>query len=488
MRQIALAVILLTILLIPPQAAAFTFGPFLPQAPIIPQFPITPDDERRFGFGFVNIGWMRSRFWTADNFFNGMFLTPPYPSTVQFVMGAGINQFGNNGHNNFLLRVMERASEYPNIKITLIAGWRDFDNPVERRAYVDFVDLIGDSPWAFTVAALGLDQEHVRTEGGPVKPNASRRAEIMDWMQALSLAKGFRFVSYFPQSFNAEDLTSDGRRGTAEFEAIMARWEWQMHTNWPSGDHLRALRDGGVGKSTFVGQSVGLDGGMIFPSPGCEAPFDSATPGYSIVRFEEGHMPSAEDQELYWDPVQRWAGKDSKLKPTFLPCHNVLNGEDGFDPSIKEIMRAWSVRPIQNGLFMHMVTGASRWGHSDQALERPFSGDLSAGMTSIWTDETTLLFWNTQFRGQMWDWILNNPNDFLLGTDPATTPPPPPPPPDGNGDLPDPDPPDMPPPDQSPGVINFIISKIQAGLQVVVNQIQGFIDAITGFFGGFFGG
>ena len=45
--------------------------------------------ERKFGFGFVNPGFLIVKGYSSDQFFDAMFLTPPYPSSVQFIYDQG---------------------------------------------------------------------------------------------------------------------------------------------------------------------------------------------------------------------------------------------------------------------------------------------------------------------------------------------------------------------------------------------------------------
>jgi hypothetical protein len=68
--------------------------------------------ERRFGFGFVDIGGLLTFGYNATQFYDGMFKTPPYPSTwMAGMIASGTGTFDPTQNTvKFLVSVMNGAA------------------------------------------------------------------------------------------------------------------------------------------------------------------------------------------------------------------------------------------------------------------------------------------------------------------------------------------------------------------------------------------
>src|SRR3972149_10778836 len=124
---------------------------------------VEAQQERRFGFVFVGIGGLAVQGYTADQFFNGYFLTPPYPSTVHFMITAQSNEFVQQLYRDFMSTMMTGSAQYPNIKLGLHVA---FNTSNEQRwtEFTSFLDFLNNRPDKNTIGFIGIAVEQWGTQ------------------------------------------------------------------------------------------------------------------------------------------------------------------------------------------------------------------------------------------------------------------------------------------------------------------------------------
>mgnify|MGYP001600761791 CR=1 FL=1 len=332
-------------------------GPITVYAPPPPPGPLA----RRFGFDYIGIGGLIVRGYTANQFFDGMFLTPPYPSTVNLHISAQGTEFSQTNMRNFMATLMSRASAYPNIKLGLNLGFNGQNEQkwAELDSYLTFLRARPD--WA-TIGRIGVFEFWYNLSEFP---NSTTERAALARMQAMVEGRGWQFIG-----------NAGGRYGSGGY----TEFSWIRGSNYPDGD-TQNLGWGDSRLSNSVGVSVGTDGHKIFPSPGCNS--FNGFPEWSVVALPLGFLPPA------------------GTPGTFSACR------ENFPPTIRQVLSSFRDNPLANRQWNYITAGNNAADHLDSS---PFINFIGASGRS-----TYFLWDHPGFRGEMNNWINENPGVFLQG-------------------------------------------------------------------------
>jgi hypothetical protein len=348
---------------------------------VVPRSQAAGSQDRRFGFGFVNIGALGVSGYNASTFFKAMFLTPPYPSTIQFLMNNGIFEVNDPNNQAFLLANMQMAQRYPAIHLGLTLAF-NISASSEWNSLQSFLNTLSSSPYRSSLSFIGFSQEQMPIISGG--PSAAQTDAAYARMNGMVTSAGFQFVSYYPQGWG----------GTSGNDM---NYLWMVHSNDPMGDDQATLSQG-AGQVNIVGQTVGLDGIQPFPSPGCSSwIYGVAEPAWSLQPFAEGFIPAL-------PPVLNMA-----------PCHNPQTSA-GFPATIDQVLSLEGSQPVANRQYLMMIAGNS----GDTFGAGISSANLTsfAGVSGI---STHFLWDNPQFRAEVDNWMKSHPGAFLAGNGTPTT-------------------------------------------------------------------
>lgn len=337
-------------------------GPITVNPPPPPPGPLV----RRFGFGYIGIGGLLVRGYSADQFFDGMFLTPPYPSTVNLHITAQGTEFLQSAIRNFMARLMFRASSYPNIKIGLHVAFDSTDNEPKWAEFTGFLDFLKARADWNTIGYIGVFeffQGLSSTTPGGRFANATEEMTIMNRMKLLIESRGWPFISY---ENTGSWLSDDLHPGSLIYA-----------NGYPNGD-TQFL--GKVG-STIVGGMIGSDGHKIFPSPGCNS--FNGFPEWSLQAFPQGYLP----------PIG--------TPGTFAACR------EAFPPTIRQFLGSLAIYPLQNRQWNYYIAGNNSSDHSDAAPLVNFIGASGRSTYFLWD--------HPGFRQEIQNWINENPGVLLQG-------------------------------------------------------------------------
>jgi len=338
-----------------------------------------PQVERRLGFGFIGVGGLIVSGYSPQEFFKGMFLSPPYPSTVEFTVqdnsGTGTVFEASSTQTQWLLSEMMLTSALPDIKIVIhvafnissAAAWSNFES--------GFLTTLMASAYSSTIGAVGFDieQSNVLTSKLPGCSGAVCFAAVwqgaLQRMEADVVADGWQFNSYYPQGISGVSNTSQ-------------YYFWQSSQPW--APQLSAY------SNNTVGINIGGAGLDPFPSPECDY---AGNPHWTIQPFPQGYFP---------DPSFPNSAPCSMAWPATLP--QVLQTET----QIPVAFRQWVIIYAGNN-----GTGFCSPSGCDYAKE--FLGGSGVMTTANWDNPT--------FRSAIYEWILTHANTYLLdgAQGPATT-------------------------------------------------------------------
>lgn len=338
----------------------------------------TTQIERRFGFGFIGIGGLIVQGYTPLAFFKAMFLTPPFPSTVELTVqdnsGTGAVFEQNGAQVQWLLSEMNLTSALPNVKIVVHVAFNISSSSAWSNFESGFMATLRASPYWDSIGAVGFDieQTNVLTENIPGCSGGSCFAGV--WEAALQrmetdvVADGWQFNSYYPQGISAVPDTSQ-------------YLFWQSSQPW--APQLSSY------SNNTVGINIGGAGLDPFPSPECDY---AGNPHWSLQPFPQGYFP---------DPSFPNSGPCSNAWPATLP--DVLQTEN----QIPVEYRQWVVIYAGNN-----GTGFCSASGCDYSKE--FLGGSGVMTTANWD--------NTEFRLAIYDWLQTHPNTYLLdGVQGSTT-------------------------------------------------------------------
>lgn len=340
---------------------------------IAPAKAIMPRDV---GFGFVSIGGLRVQGYTASTFFSAMFLTQPYPSTVELMMNNGINEITDTSNRAYLLSLMQMASSYPDVQLGLHVAF-DVSNLTQWGLFQTFLNTVAASPYKSSLGFMGFAWEQVSilttVHNGTYPTYASAQ------MQARLNTAGISFISYYCGTSFAPYLCLN-------------------HTNYPEGDNQADLT-AGSGHANMVGATIGVDGIQPFPSPGCTSVFGGAgMPAWSIQAYAQGFFGTGYNN--------------------IAACDNIIT-HAGYLATIDQVLAAEATLPSANSEYTFVIAGN---------MGSCFLGGTCAGgsgnlvsFTGVSGRTTHFLWDNPTFRQEMTNWLAANPGSYTLNSLGATT-------------------------------------------------------------------
>lgn len=360
-RDSALSCLLVATLLL--ASLAFLASPTTAQQASVPL-------ERRLGFGFIGVGGLIVSGYTPQEFFKGMFLTPPYPSTVELTVGdnsgVGAAFQQNSTVTRWLLAEMQLVSALPSVKMVIHVAFNLSSTSAWAGLEGGMLATLKASVYSSTIGAFGFDieQTNVYTNSQPDCSGGSCFASLwqssLGTLSGLVTADGWQFNSYYPGGIS-------GVSDTSQYDY------WQSSQPW--APQLSAY------SPNTVGINIGGNGLDPFPSPECDY---AGNPHWSITPFPQGYLP---------DPSFPNSGPCSEAWPATLD--QVLQVEN----SIPVTYRQWVVIYAgNNGTGFCSATGC------DYASD--FVGGSGVSTSANWD--------NPAFRDAIYDWIQSNPNTYLL--------------------------------------------------------------------------
>jgi hypothetical protein len=330
----------------------------------------SPAPERRLGFGFIGVGGLIDAGYTPQQFFKGMFLTPPYPSTVELTVednsGTGAVFQQNSTVTRWLLAEMQLVSTLPDIKMVVHVAFDLSSTSAWANLEGGMLASLKESQYSSTIGAFGFDieQTNVLTNNQPGCSGGSCTISI--WQTSLLtlslavIADGWQFNSYYPQGISAVPDISK-----YDYWQSSQPWAPQLSVYSPN----------------TVGINIGGNGLDPFPSPECDY---AGNPHWTITPFPQGYFP---------DPSFPNSGPCSAAWPATLD--QVLQIEN----SISATYRQWVVIYAgNNGTGFCSPTGC------DYASD--FVGASGISTSANWD--------NPAFRDAIYEWIQSNPNTYFL--------------------------------------------------------------------------
>jgi hypothetical protein len=235
---------------------------------------------RRLGF------WLQesNSFPPPQAFFNAMFLSPPYPSSLEVMIFAPmqdqINNFSPGAANSFTAKsinfwgtVAQLADSYPNIRLIFDIAFDPYSSVYGLASYQMIVNSLAKHP---SVYGLGVEGEYT-----------PETLSMMTTAMSYSAAFGKQFVNYYADS---------GALPSGAYQIV--------HTNFPGGDsggydQVETLQTSDAGS---VGIDSGYYGNFAFPAsincPIGQSSITSSTAGWNqcVVRTELGTAVSLPQQ------------------------------------------------------------------------------------------------------------------------------------------------------------------------------------------------
>ncbi len=257
----------------------------------VPSTATSPSNaDRHFGF-WVSGNLIGKPFYPSPTVFaDAMFLTPPYPSSAEFMMFGAYKDIqagtSNPADGQFtasdlgeLDGIASVADSYPNIEINVMVALGDLSSPLALKYFQYYTSNLAPYP---SIYSIGLEGEYSSNV------TVSNETPLMQAAQAA----GKQYIDYYKNS------------GVGSIIG---------HTNWPDGDFEGLL--GSFTGGSYVGISSGYDSN--FPFPGiCSLPSNPDDNNPSICGWTQAEV-GAELQYAVQQPtanrqfVQFTAGADS---------------------------------------------------------------------------------------------------------------------------------------------------------------------------------
>lgn len=352
--------------------------------------------ERRFGFGFVDVNGLLAGTspYSASQFYNGMFRTPPSPSTwmaglIENQQGTGnIGIFAPGSSTiNFLEAIMNSiAADGLNAKLVVMVGI-DIRQQANIDAVVSLVNYLNGLPTRGLIGGFGYRCEQTSVlSGGKTTPGAAAWDSAFSQVRAAVTAAGWPTIHYYPQGF-----------GGTTAEATLNGW--LRHTNFPQADPINTLDTLSSAFGPFIGITHGLDGPQLFvdangnlqPNLGCQG---SGNPDWQDQSMAKGFVPS---------PAPYGAIACSQAWP---PIIDYVFSRDGSNPLANRQWNFWIAGQNSSGYY-----------GSDNFLS--FPGVSGKNTHQLWDSAV--------FRNYMAAWLAANPGVFVQNSSGGPPPPPPPP-------------------------------------------------------------
>ena len=191
--------------------------------------------SRHFGF-WVSGNSVEFPHYVGTNFAIAMFLTPPYPSSMEFMAFGAMKDIQAGTTNpasgeftandiKFLKQVTSVTDQYPNIQINVMVALGSLENPLALTYFQYYVSQLASHP---SIYSLGLEGEY----------SSSVTAALEAPLQQAALSAGKQYIDYYKNAVGYQIL----------------------HTNWPMDNNWYL-----PSASNSVGFSAGYDSGFPFP-------------------------------------------------------------------------------------------------------------------------------------------------------------------------------------------------------------------------------
>lgn len=205
-------------------------------------YPSPVQDGRRLGFWLVSPMENYPYIYSPKEFFDAYFMTPPYPSFLEYITGNKENWASPNGMmnpNSRFQQLLTIADGYPNIKIAVMLVSID----MSANTLTSLDSFCNAMKGHRSVASIGVEGEYMNFDAA-VKANWTRIRDIIN-------KYGFPFVTYRP------DVGGQFMSATEGMYAI-------NHGNFPHGDHSEVC--GWFTDAANIGISLGwAQGSEPFP-------------------------------------------------------------------------------------------------------------------------------------------------------------------------------------------------------------------------------
>ena len=200
--------------------------------------------QRHFGF-WVSGNVIGPPKYTPTQFADAMFLTPPYPSSAEFMMFGATKDIGEGytdpatapdvSHDiSNLLGIASVTDSYPSIELNVMVALGNLGNPLAQTYFDYYVKELASHP---SIYSIGLEGEY--------SSNVTVANET-PLMQAVQNA-GKQYIDYYK---------------TSGIGNIISHTNWPMYNNW-------AYATG----PNVIGFSAGYDSNFPFPGS-CQLPSD----------------------------------------------------------------------------------------------------------------------------------------------------------------------------------------------------------------------
>ena len=187
-----------------------------------------------------------------------MFNTPPFPSTILFLMNPDTDTTRNRSQWGFVSDIITKAGAFqPNMKLCITLNFNPFDE-TEWSRFDNLVGIFASNPNKEAIGTIGLSFEQIAGAGGAAfHRNVPEEIKALDRAQSIVQSRGFTFASYYPVGFHGSVAQRD-------------KYLWFQHTNFPQSDPKASLEWESIGRSeSMIGITHGADGGNLYPSPAC---------------------------------------------------------------------------------------------------------------------------------------------------------------------------------------------------------------------------
>jgi hypothetical protein len=335
--------------------------------------------------------------YTATQFFNGMFETPPYPST--WMAGLIENQAGtgnvgvldpNQNCIKFLKTIMDDITAGGlNVKIVVMVGI-DLNYRQNVDAVATLVNYLGGLPSRSTIGGFGwrVEQTGDLSSGGGY--TAAQWDAAFAQVRVAVTNAGWPTISYYPQ----------GWHGTAT-EFVLEGW--LDHTNFPQADPISTLDTltahfGSSGNVPVIGITHGTDGPGYFNDANGNMQTNLGCEGISGFGSNNG-WPNWQNQAMTTGYLP------SPAPPGAVAC------AQNWPAIIDYVMSRDAANPLADRQWDFWIAGGNAAGYYASGNFLPYIGvSGKTNAVGLWDSPA--------FRGAMANWLAAHPGIYLVGDTP----------------------------------------------------------------------
>lgn len=346
----------------------------------------TPAQPRMFGFGFISPGGLvgpNGGYMTAQQFFNGYFMTPPYPSTVEFTSGQGCGELAPGKIATFLVQLQALCSPYPKIKLGMNIGF-DASDQNQYNCFTAFLDYLKANPGVSSWGFIGPQSEsfNVSTAGKTPLFGGWEQFMIQYAKEITTRLPSVQVVGYYPGGYKGPGGVAQLYTNSNHAITYMAGSAWPNANPPPNPMENPTF----ISQAAWcVGVTYGGDGGRVFPSVGGNP---SGCPEFSFQPFAENYLPAN-------PPVG------------CTPIHNIITHAGFPESTVDAWMGLNAARPLANAQWniCHAGNRSSQYNDNWQNFIK------KAGATG----KSTWFLWDDlQFRARWASWIAAHPGFYVL--------------------------------------------------------------------------